>query len=307
VSGHTFLVLTTAFLVSLPATAMARLLAGVLGVLDRPSARKLHNEPIPLLGGAAIGVAFALALLLVPGTTVTNPYVVLIGGAAAMFALGLWDDLRNLSVGFKLSLQAVVIGVAVASGMYVPLFDVPMADRLISFAWILLIANGFNLLDNMDGLAAGTAGIAAAFLMIGLGSAGEASGAAGAAAVTGASAGFLLFNRPPARIFMGDAGSLFIGFVIAGLALFTAGAHDANGTAVVFPLLVLALPLLDTLIVVMSRLRRGTPIWTPGKDHLSHRLLRRGWSPIRVLCLMYAACVALGLAGLALMRLAPGG
>ena len=283
---------------------------------DVPGGHKSHTAPVPYLGGVAMVIAFSLAMVLgvllqrnitISGQqislnieslafrsdTLLRELVVVIGLALVFSLMGLIDDLRGLSprlrfvVGFVLASSLVAYGVRLAS----PLPDA--IDVVISIVWILGVTNAFNLLDNIDGLAAGTAAVAAgAFFFIAVMN-DQQNGALFAIGLAGAMLGFLRSNFHPATIYMGDAGSLFIGFLTAylGLKMRT----NVNEIPQLFaPIVVLGVAVLDTTIVVVSRVRRGVSPFTGGQDHLSHRLRRLGLSVRRAVTTLLLASVALG-------------
>jgi len=228
-----------------------------------------------------------------------------IPGATLVSFLGLWDDRWPTSPPAKLLWQSAAAIVVVMAGVKIQMFGSQAVDLSVSLIWILAVTNAFNLLDNMDGLAAGVASIAASFFLGLAAYNGQYLVGALAAALLGACLGFLLFNFNPARIFMGDAGSLFIGFVMAALAIKMRFPGQTLAVSWMVPILVLAVPLADTAYVTVARLRRGDPFWRGGKDHLSHRLVTLGASHRRAVALLYAAGTLLGLAGVAVSILAP--
>jgi len=280
---------------------IAARLARRIGLLDRPEQRKLHRQPTPLLGGAAVLTAMVLALA--PGfggAGVVRP-LGLLAAVLVAFIVGLWDDFRHLPVVGKLLAQGAVVGLALAAGAVIDTALPGWADLAISALWMVGVTNALNLLDNMDGVAAGVAAIAACglFLLLPAG-----LPAALSLVLCGACLGFLCFNFSPARIFMGDSGSLLIGLLLAVLAIEAqrAGA-SAGDTSWVAPLLVLAVPLFDTTLVVVSRLRRGlNPMTHSGTDHLAHRLLRLGCPVAGAARLLYAIAIAVAVVGVVLGR-----
>ena len=311
------------FAVFVGATAMSLMLVPVVRefarsreIHDVPGGHKSHTAPVPYLGGVAMVIAFSLAMVLgvllqrnitISGQqislnieslafrsdTLLRELVVVIGLALVFSLMGLIDDLRGLSprlrfvVGFVLASSLVAYGVRLAS----PLPDA--LDVVISIVWILGVTNAFNLLDNIDGLAAGTAAVAAgAFFFIAVMN-DQQNGALFAIGLAGAMLGFLRSNFHPATIYMGDAGSLFIGFLTAylGLKMRT----NVNEIPQLFaPIVVLGVAVLDTTIVVVSRVRRGVSPFTGGQDHLSHRLRRLGLSVRRAVTTLLLASIALG-------------
>jgi len=285
-------------------------------ITDQPGGHKSHIAPVPYLGGVAMVLAFSAAMfvgvvvrrssqfdgrevrltvgnLLAQGDGLVRELIVVLGLALIFSAMGLIDDLRGLSpwlrfaVGLGIAVTLVAYGIRLQS----PLPDA--ADVLLSVVWILGITNAFNLLDNIDGLAAGTAAVAATtFFLIALFNDQDYS-ALLAIGLAGAMLGFLRSNFHPATIYMGDAGSLFIGFLMAylGLKMRTTVTEIPQLFA---PLVVLGVAVLDTTMVVVSRLRRGVSPFTGGQDHLSHRLRRLGLSVRRSVSTLLLASVALG-------------
>jgi len=285
-------------------------------ITDQPGGHKSHLAPVPYLGGVAMVLAFSVAMfvgvvvrrssqfdgreirltfdnLFAQGDGLVRELIVVLGLALIFAAMGLIDDLRGLSpwlrfaVGLGIAVTLVAYGIRLQS----PLPDI--ADAVISVVWILGITNAFNLLDNIDGLAAGTAAVASAtFFLIALFNNQEYS-ALLAIGLAGAMLGFLRSNFHPATIYMGDAGSLFIGFMMAylGLKMRTAVTEIPQLFA---PLVVLGVAVLDTTMVVVSRLRRGVSPFTGGQDHLSHRFRRLGLSVRRSVITLLLASVALG-------------
>jgi UDP-GlcNAc:undecaprenyl-phosphate/decaprenyl-phosphate GlcNAc-1-phosphate transferase len=227
-----------------------------------------------------------------------------IAGAAAAFALGLLDDFRHIAPATKLVGQVLIAAMLVVGGIEVRIIEFPPLSFLVTVFWIVGMMNAVNLLDNMDGLAAGIAAIAAAFLGITAFAnpeAGVLPGTALLASVTaGASIGFLFHNFAPARVFMGDAGSLVLGYLLAVIALFHTASGAANLTlALVAPLAILALPLFDTIFVATSRRIAGIPISKGGRDHTSHRLAALGLSDRSAVVALYAIAAAFAVLGVA--------
>jgi len=285
-------------------------------IIDAPGGHKSHRTPVPYLGGVAMVAAFSVAMvigvvlrrsaqfddgqisitfgnLFTQGDGLVRELAVVLGLALVFAAMGLIDDLHGLSpvlrfvVGLGLATVLVSYGVVLES----PLPD--WLDMIISVVWILGMTNAFNLLDNIDGLAAGTAAIAAgAFFVIAILNDQQYS-ALLAIGLAGAMLGFLRSNFAPATIYMGDAGSLFIGFMMAYLGL-KMRTNIAEIPQLFAPVLVLGVAVLDTTVVVVSRLRRGLSPFTGGQDHLSHRFLRLGLSVRRSVMVLLVATFALG-------------
>ena len=195
----------------------------------------------------------------------------------------------------KLVAQVIAGLILLASGVQVALPLPGWVNVVLTLLWIVGITNAINLLDNMDGLASGVAAVAAGCFMLLAAMNGQVLVGGLAAALLGACLGFLLHNFNPARIFMGDTGSLFLGFLLAAVGIKLRFPDNVNWITWMVPVLVLGVPVFDTTLVVVSRLRRGkNPFTTPGKDHLSHRLVRLGWTRREAVLLLYLAGAALG-------------
>ena len=285
-------------------------------IIDAPGGHKSHRTPVPYLGGVAMVAAFSVAMvigvvvrrsaqfddgqisitfgnLITQGDGLVRELAVVLGLALVFAAMGLIDDLRGLSPVFRFVVGLGLATVLVAYGVVLqsPLPD--WLDMVISVVWILGMTNAFNLLDNIDGLAAGTAAVAAgAFFVIAIFNDQQYS-ALLAIGLAGAMLGFLRSNFAPATIYMGDAGSLFIGFMMAYLGL-KMRTNVAEIPQLFAPVLVLGIAVLDTTVVVVSRLRRGLSPFTGGQDHLSHRFLRLGLSVRRSVTVLLVAAFALG-------------
>lgn len=272
-----------------------------LGCFDPPGERKVHREPIPRLGGVAIACGLALALgaieLLSPGAIAPGsaPLRGLLAGASVVFLLGLADDLRPLPARLKLGVQAIAAAMAIGLGLpgasAWPMWAMPLA-----WVWLVGVTNAINLVDGLDGLAGTLSLVAAAALALLAWSAGLTASGLLAVAVLGALAGFLRYNWHPARIFMGDSGSLLLGFSLAALSL--VWLSEAPQPALLTPLLLLGVPLLDTAMAMVRRARARRPIFAPDRAHLHHRLLASGGCQRRAVVTLGAAA-ALG-AGAAL-------
>ena len=292
-----------ALLAALLITPAARRLAVLTGMVDRPTARKIHLNPIPLLGGLAIYAAFALTLLSASDRDFLAQVAGLLIGGTLVGCTGLVDDRWGLSPWVKLGFQALAGVTLILAGVQVQSAPWAWANYAVTLLWVVSITNAFNLLDNMDGLSAGVAAVASAFFFLLAAFSGQYLVAPFAAALLGASLGFLRYNfRRPASIFMGDSGSYFLGFVLAALAIKLRFGNSPDVTWLI-PILVLGVPIFDTSLVIISRLRRGlNPLTTPGKDHVSHRLVALGLSKREAVLTLYLASGALGLVSLYLMQ-----
>lgn len=305
---------TLALVSALLLTGFVRHHARRNGLFDHPDERKVHRDPVPRIGGVAIvlscacTLAFLLAMRGRAAVGLDAPLLALLGGALAMHLWGIYDDLHPLRARFKLAGQLLIATCTYALGLRVPGITLPLLDALMfgpvlsatfTVLWLIAITNAFNLIDGMDGLAGGVAVFAlGAFCILGLGF--ERSGAALVAlVVAGATLGFLRYNFHPASIFLGDSGSLFLGFMLAGLSLTTAQS-PAGPVAIAIPLVILGIPVLDTGVTIVRRYLSGHGIFEPDRGHVHHRLLDRGLSPRSVALILYAMSAGLALVGLIL-------
>jgi UDP-GlcNAc:undecaprenyl-phosphate GlcNAc-1-phosphate transferase len=280
-------------------TPLAARLAWRYGLLDRPGENKHHQQVTPYLGGLAAAVG-----LLTIGTVAAGAegelVTVLLGGLALSF-LGLVDDRQTVRMASKLLLE-VAAGVALwLVGIRAGLFGVPALDLALTVVWVVGIINAINLLDNMDGLAAGVTAISALTFFVISAQAGHFLVGSFALAVAGAALGFLFHNFPPAKIFLGDSGTLLFGFLLAalGLKLDLVGENGFVRSAI--PILALGVPIFDMIVVVIARTRERRPIYVGGLDHTSHRLAGRGLSARSVALLHYAVQIALSALAIALL------
>lgn len=291
-------ILVVGFATSLGLTPLSRAIALRLGVVDKPSQRKIHKDNKPLMGGLAIYAAFAVTLMLFAVPELTGSSVLelaaLLGGAAFLALVGLLDDRYNLGIKVRLIAQIIATCALIAAGVRVQLFGFWPVDYAITILWVVSITNALNFLDNMDGLAAGLTGIAAGFFTLIAFNEGLTLVSALAAALMGSAAGFLIYNFSPASSFMGDMGSLVLGFVLAVLGIKLEFGAQPLGVTWMVPLFVLALPIFDINLVVLTRILEGRSPGQGGKDHTSHRLMALGLSQRWTLLTLYAACAFFG-------------
>jgi UDP-GlcNAc:undecaprenyl-phosphate/decaprenyl-phosphate GlcNAc-1-phosphate transferase len=295
---------------SLAGTPLARRLARRWGVLDLPSHRKVHRSPTPLLGGLAVYAGFWLSVLTVSRFEVAAPEVFLPAATrelAAIFVatltlmlVGLADDkLGGLPPRAKLGGQLLAAGVAILGGLQLRVFESQLLDIPLTLLWIVGLSNAINLLDNMDGLSAGATAIAAIFFFCIAALNGQLLVGAMALALAGACIGFLRYNFNPATVFMGDTGTLFMGFLLATIGM----KLKASGPAwwsFILVVVVLALPIFDTGLVTAYRLWKGHGVAQAGKDHTSHRLVKLGLPHRWAVLVLYGAAIAAGMLALAL-------
>jgi UDP-GlcNAc:undecaprenyl-phosphate GlcNAc-1-phosphate transferase len=284
-------------------TPLVRGLGHRFGVLDHPHGDlKNHATPVPNVGGVAIVSAAVLPLLVFRGVDGHTPFAGVFAGAAVVFAMGLVDDRYPLSSKLKLPIQFVAACIAWYGGVRTTIDLLPeWANAALTVAWIVGITNAVNIIDIMDGLAPGVSAIAAlAFYGLAL-IVGDGTTCALAAACLGATAGFLVYNRPPASIFMGDAGSGTVGFFLACVAV-TLGYSSVNQVALVSPLLILIVPIYDTALVVLLRHRSGKPVTQGSRDHFALRIVAMGYTKKAAILMAYAASLATGAISLALVQ-----
>ena len=318
---HYFAILAAALVVTFVATPLVRRFALRRGLVDRPGGRKVHETPIPRLGGVAIflGVAVAVAAqiygelqlgwggtLVSDGSVEPRTIAVLIG-MTLVFLVGLWDDLSNLTPGMKFAGQLVAAGVVVASGLRIEYIGNPLGGGLIDLGlisipitliYIVGFTNVINLIDGLDGLAAGVSAIAATSLLVLAAQGNRLDAAAMAAAVIGACIAFLRYNFNPASIFMGDSGALFLGFTLSVISLMGVMKSTA-AIALAVPLLIIGVPIFDTATAIIRRLLHQRPIQEADKGHIHHRLLGRGFNQRQTVLIIYVWCIALALGGYA--------
>ena len=297
----------TAFLIVLALSPAVGRVARVLGAVDRPERRRLNLVPVPRLGGIALFLGILVpSLAFLPLGDETRGLLL---GAAVATTVGAIDDVRGLAWWQKLGGQVAAAAIPCAFGIWVDRFTFPVLTDPYAelpawvgvpatIVWIVALMNMVNFLDGLDGLAAGVCGISGAtFALIAL-SLGKPSAAVLSAIVCGACVGFLRHNFYPARIFMGDSGALLLGFVLATLSV-QGLLKTAATVALFFPLLVLAVPIIDTSFVVARRVKHGQKVYEPDQAHLHHRFLRRGFSQRRAAVTMWVWCGTLAAAALA--------
>ncbi|HLF68623.1 MAG TPA: MraY family glycosyltransferase [Gaiellaceae bacterium] len=295
----------TAFVIVVLLTPAVGGMARLLGAVDRPDSRRLNRRPIPRLGGLAIFLGIivpSLAFLDLSGET----RGVLLGAAVAT-VVGAVDDFRGLSPPTKLAGQVCAAAIPVAFGVWIDHFTFPFIGVVdvpawlgvpVSIFWIVAVMNMVNFLDGLDGLAAGVCAIAGTTFAILALSLGKADPAILSAIVAGSCLGFLRHNFFPARIFMGDSGALCLGFILASVSI-QGLLKTASTVVLLLPLLVLAVPILDTSFVVAKRLKHGQPIYGADRSHLHHRFLNIGFSQRRAAVTMWLWCLSLAGAALA--------
>lgn len=283
-------------------TPVTRFMAFRFGVLAQPSSRNIHKSPTPLMGGLAIYGAFLVAMLLFSPPLYLREFSAVIAGTTWLTLVGFVDDRNGMQPLIKMSAQIIAGLVLIAAGIQVRVFSTDLLNIPVTLLWIVGITNAINFQDNMDGLAAGITAIASIFFFV-MALREELSLVSSlAAAMTGASVGFLVYNFNPATTFMGDMGSMVLGFILSVLALKLDFNVPAERQAVTWmvPVVVLGLPIFDTTLVTFTRLREGRSPMQGGKDHSSHRLVSLGMGQRTAVVILYLACIALGFTAIAL-------
>ena len=289
-----------ALFVALIATPAVIVLAAKTGAIDAPDARKVHKGPMPRIGGLAIYCGFMAAILAMLNFAeltqeVANGVIGLLLGGTLIVIIGLIDDYKNLPAKVKLLGQILAACVVVYFDVRIDVITDPFGG----------LTNTVNLIDGLDGLAAGVSTIASITIMLVALQEDVMIVALFTAALAGAALGFLRYNFNPAKIFMGDTGSMFLGFILAGISVI--GAVKCTATiALIVPILALGLPIMDTTFAIIRRYRGGVPIFKPDKGHLHHRLLDLGFSQRQAVLLMYVISALLGLSAVALNEVSGG-
>src|SRR5689334_5476801 len=279
-------------------TWLARRTAYRLGFVAAPRKDRWHQKPTALMGGVGIYAAFAIGYaIFLPDVRASLP---VLAGGTLLFVTGLVDDGYQIKPYAKLDLQLIAAAIVVYSGLHLPWVNYEWVNDFLTIFWLVGITNAINLLDNMDGLAAGIAVISCAFLVLTFLSNGQPADAVLPALLGGAALGFLVFNFGSATIFMGDCGSMFLGFMLSGTALLSNTGRFRSVTSVLLtPVLILLIPIFDTCMVTVTRKLSGRPVSQGGRDHTSHRLVALGVSERRAVLMLYAFAAVSG--GLALL------
>jgi UDP-GlcNAc:undecaprenyl-phosphate/decaprenyl-phosphate GlcNAc-1-phosphate transferase len=301
--------LFAAFLLAAAGTVVVRAIARRYGLVVAPREDRWHTRPTALYGGVAIAIGGVSAILALGGPALSGHAAApaIVGAAAFLFAVGLVDDARGMGPVGKFILQLGAATLLIVLGVVYPLTPWNPVNGLITLFWFVGIVNALNLLDNMDGVTAGVAAVAALGFAVLYAAAGDPVLALVALATAGAALGFLVFNFTPASIFMGDAGSLFLGGMLAGLGVAYPLANGSSGpVSLLIPALVLLVPILDTALVTVTRTLYNRPISMGGRDHSTHRLVAMGFTEARAALFLYGfGATAFGVAW-AVGSMAPG-
>ena len=288
-----------AALVVLGLVPLTARLARAVGAVDHPADRRIHTVATPRLGGIALLGGFLVPVLYyLPEDDAARG---LVAGAALIALLGAADDIFGLSPAMKLAGQVACAAVPVSAGLTIDLVTLPFigagdlgpAQYPITIVWFVALVNMINFIDGMDGLAAGVSGICAATFAVLAASLNRGDPAIMAATLAGVCLAFLAFNFHPARVFMGDTGSHLLGFVLAGVAI-SGVLKTSAAIALIAPLLVLAIPILDTSFVILKRLKHGRPVYSADRSHFHHRFFTIGWGQRRTVLALYTWCALMG-------------
>ncbi|EHM39457.1 MraY family glycosyltransferase [Anaeroglobus geminatus] len=289
-----------ALIVSYAVTPGVKKLAIKIGAIDKPDERKVHTHVIPRLGGLAIYIGFMAAGLY--SMPVFPEFFGFLLGAAAIVLLGIWDDIRNIPARVKLAGQIIAAAIPVAYGVQIEWVTNPFGTILIipewlavpvTVFWIVGFTNTVNLIDGLDGLAAGVSVIASISMFFMAVSMNQYLPAMILVAMSGAALGFLQYNFNPAKIFMGDTGSMLLGYTMAVVAVLGL-VKTAATVALIVPIIALGVPIMDTLFAIIRRKMSGVPVFQPDKGHLHHRLLALGMTQKQAVLSMYMVSVLLG-------------
>jgi UDP-GlcNAc:undecaprenyl-phosphate GlcNAc-1-phosphate transferase len=288
--------------ISLSLTPLIRQIALSYNLVARPKADRWHKSPTALLGGIAIFAAFLIPCLIYQG--LSRPALGILIGAGILFFWGLYDDIFRVSPQLKLLGQIIAACIAVFSGVKFNFTPLSTFNSVITIFWIVAVTNAFNLIDNIDGLACGVAFIASFFLFLSSLLRSDPAISLLAVILSGAALGFLPYNFNPAKIFMGDAGSMFLGFILAAISILSSAQHATNLLATLaVPVLILAVPIFDTALVSFMRNVYGRSLFQGGKDHTSHRLVSLGLSERKTVLLLYLLSGLFGLIALAYSKI----
>ena len=305
VLSNPFAVTLISFALSAALTFLVREYARRNGFVAAPKSDRWHKKPTAMMGGVAVFLTTVIVYLLFGPHTKAS--WIILGGSSVLFLIGLIDDILHIKPYQKLIGQFIGAAVVIGFGLVLPWTDSQILNISITFFWLIGITNAINLLDNMDGLAAGISAIAAFSLAIGLGATGQPIELILLSAFIGALIGFLVFNFNPASIFMGDCGSMFIGFLLASSVLLNqvGGRSRSIFSVLAVPVLILFVPIFDTTFVTILRKIWGRKASQGGRDHTSHRLVALGLSERSAVLLLYGLALVAGIISVLVLELQP--
>lgn len=289
-------------LIAFAMTPLILRLANKVRLLDVPGSapHKLHPKVVPLGGGIVIAIA-VLSVSLISLDFSSPGLVPILAGSTVILIWGLVDDRYNLKPWLKFSGQLLAVCILIGLGLRVRLFGNIWLDSTITVLWLAGMTNAFNFVDSMDGLALGLGGIAAAFFMLVTIDSAQPNLAKLSAVLVGASIGLFFYNASPAKVFLGDSGAQFLGFILAAIGLAYNPVGLPQEVSWFTPVMVLGVPIFDTALVSVSRLLQGKPVYIAGRDHSYHRLVALGLDPTRAVLLMQLCGIGLGLVSFILL------
>src|SRR5215213_2220753 len=293
---HLFPLIFWAILATLAITPIAIRAAVRFQLIDQPnsSPHKIHQYPMPKAGGLAIILVIVFINLFI-GNLQSDVIRAILLGSIIIFLFGLWDDTHKLSPSWKLVGQILATVVLISQGVHIRMLgDLTILNMALTLIWIIGITNAFNFVDSMDGLAIGIAGIAAAFFMLVTIDASEPTLSIMSATILGSSIGMLYFNTLPAHTFLGDSGAQFLGFILAALGIAYTPPGLPQPSSWFVPILLLGVPIFDTSLVVISRLRHKKAVYQGGLDHTYHRLVNLGLASSRAVLTMHLSAIVSG-------------
>lgn len=304
---HAFI---TGIILSLLSTPLVIWFAKKIGAVDKPNYRKIHTASIPRLGGLAIYCSFIISTL-IHFKYISNHTKGLLLGSLIIVACGILDDIKELNPKTKLIFQAIATLILIIFDISIKKVSILSIDGAsyinlgwlsipLTVIWVIGVTNAMNLIDGLDGLACGLASISSMFLFIIFILTGNTSMALMIIILAGACIGFLPYNFNPAKIFMGDTGSMFLGFILAGMSI-QGTVKYATTIILIVPLLIIGLPLYDTLVTMLRRFMQGNAIMSPDKQHFHHRMLSLGLNQKQVALVSYFINIILGLLSLIIL------
>lgn len=295
-----FLYLTLCFVASVLITPIIKKVVQRFNIMDKPNKRKVHKSKIPTLGGLAIYISFIIGLMI--SRPVDSHMIALIIGSFIIIITGILDDMYDLSPRYKLIGQMFAATIAVVGGFQLEFINLPFGGQLdfgflsipLTILWIIGITNAINLIDGLDGLAAGVSSIALITISIMAVLMGDGFVLTIALLVLGSTLGFLVYNFYPAKIFMGDTGALFLGYMIALLSLL--GFKNITFVSLIIPVIILGVPISDTFFAIIRRMINKQPLSAPDQQHLHHRLLSSGFTHRQAVLVIYGVAIMFSLA-----------
>jgi UDP-GlcNAc:undecaprenyl-phosphate/decaprenyl-phosphate GlcNAc-1-phosphate transferase len=298
------IILTVLF--SFAITPVSISLAWRFRLIDNPGseAHKIHQSLMPRAGGIIIFSVVVLGSAL-NGILISRPIAPIILASIIILAFGIWDDINSILAPWKILRQALATLFLISQGIQVRFVGNVFFDIFFTFLWVIGITNAFNLVDSMDGLASGLGGITAVFLAIGTFYAGQESLTFLSAILLGSCIGVFYFNRSPSRLFLGDSGAQLLGFTLASLALVYVPPGLPQASSWFVPILFFSVPIFDTTLVTVSRLRRKLPIYKASRDHTYHRFVALGMAPQRSVLTMHLVAILIDCAAFVALSLSP--